>query len=83
MAEYAYMAIAIGLGVAFFVLMYIVQTRRNAAGASKQSWLSFWLVWPVILDVDQGKRDGRFLTGREWLGWGLVILIAILAIVFT
>jgi hypothetical protein len=83
MIEYAYLITSIVIGVGGLVLVYFVQTRRNASGETKHSWLSFALLWPFILDADQSKREGKFLTKREWLGWGLVGVIVVAAIIFA
>jgi uncharacterized membrane protein (UPF0136 family) len=82
MWEYAYLIAGVVLGAIFLIGMYLVHRHRSGT-ESAHSWMSYLLVWPLILDVDKSKREGRFLTKREWLGWGLVILIAVLAIVFT
>ena len=82
MREYAYSIAGVALGVIFFVVMYLYHRHRSRTN-SAHSWMSYLLVWPLFLDVDKDKREGRFLTKREWLGWGLVILIAALAVAFT
>ena len=83
MSDYAYLLLAAGLGFGALVVVYFVQRRRIAAGESKHSWVSYLLVWPLILDVDRTKRDGKVLIVREWIGWGILILVALLAIIFT
>ena len=83
MSDYAYLMLGVGLGLAALVAVYIVQRRRVTAGETKHSWVSYLLVWPLILDTDRSKRDGKVLTGREWVGWGIVLLVAMLAIIFT
>jgi len=82
MREYAYSIAGVALGVIFLIAMYLHHRHRSRT-ESGRSWMSYLLLWPLILDADKDKRGGRFLTKREWLGWGLVILIAVLAIVFT
>jgi hypothetical protein len=82
MERYAYLIAAVGLGIVGLGVVYLYQRHRSQAGA-KQTWLSYLLIWPLILDADKSKRDGRFLTKREWLGWGLVLLLIALAILFT
>jgi hypothetical protein len=82
MERYAYLIAAVGLGILYLGAIYLYQRRRSQAGTG-HSWLSYVLVWPLILDADRAKREGRFLTKREWLGWGLVVLIVIVAIVLT
>lgn len=40
--------------------------------------LIWYLIWMPIGRADASKRDGRFLTTREWLGWAVVaVLIAV------
>jgi len=82
MAQYGYLIAGIGLGGAFLVLVYLYQRRRSQTD-SGHSWLSYVLLWPLILDADKARREGRFLTKREWLGWGVVLLLTILFIVFN
>ncbi len=80
MEGYAYLVAAIVLGVAVLTAIYLYQRRRSQAG---HSWLSYVLIWPLVLDAAKSKRDGRFLTKREWLGWGIVVLLVVLAIVLV
>ena len=82
MEGYAYLIAAIVLGVAALTAIYLYQRRRSQAGTG-HSWLSYVLIWPLVLDADKSKRDGRFLTKREWLGWGIVVLLVVLAIVLV
>jgi hypothetical protein len=83
MSDYAYLLIAVGLGFVALVAVYLVQRRRVATGESRHSWVSYLLIWPLILDADQSKRGGKVLTAREWVGWGVVLLVTVIAIVFT
>jgi hypothetical protein len=80
--RYVYPLGAVAFGFLCLLLVYFYQRRRSQTGAP-HSWLSHLLVWPLILDVDKSKRGGRFLTKRELLGWGLVFLIAFLAVWLT
>lgn len=82
MGDYKYLIAGIGLGVAFLAGIYFYQ-RRQSGKDGGHPWASYLLLWPLILDADKGKRDGRFLTKREWIGWGLVGLLVVLAIIFT
>jgi hypothetical protein len=56
------------------------QSRRNKV---KRPWLHYLLVWPIVLEADKDKRSGRLLTPREWLGWGIVAVVIVLAVIFT
>ena len=83
MSDYAYRLIAIGLGAAALVAVYVIQRHRVAAGERKHPWVTYLLIWPLILDANQTKREGKLLTAREWIGWSIVLLAAVLAIIFT
>ena len=76
---YAYLIAGIGIGVGALAIVYLYQRRRSQTAAG-HSWLSYVLLWPLILDADKSKREGRFLTKREWLGWGLVALVVVVAV---
>jgi hypothetical protein len=82
MGEYIWLVAGLSLVVAFFVALYIFQRRRSGTGAG-HSWASYLLLWPLVLDADKEKREGRFLTKREWIGWGIVVLIMLFVAVFT
>ena len=83
MSQYAYLIAGVVLGVAGLVAVYLFQTRRDSIEEPKRSWLSYLLIWPLILDVDAATRKGEFLTKREFIGWGIVIVVAICAIILT
>ena len=82
MERYAYLIVGVTLGVLYLVGIYLYQRRRPQTGGAR-SWLSYVLLWPLVLDADKDKREGRFLTKREWLGWGVVLLVIVLAILFA
>jgi hypothetical protein len=82
MGDYAYIIAGIGLGIAGLSAVYLYQ-RRRSQGASENTWLSYLLIWPLVLNADKDKREGQFLTKREWLGWGIVALVIVFAIVFV
>jgi hypothetical protein len=82
MERWLYPLGALGLGFAYLLATSLYERRRSRLG-KPHSWLSYFLGWPLILEIDRDKRGGRFLTNRELLGWGLVFLIAVLAIWLT
>jgi len=82
MGKYWYLTVSIGLGLAFFVVLYVYQRRRSRVEVGR-SWVSYLLLWPLILDVDKDKREGRFFTKREWFGWCLVVLLVVLGMAFS
>jgi hypothetical protein len=83
MERYAFLIGVVALGaVGLGVSSYVYHRRRSQPG-TKDTWLSYVLLWPLVLDADKDQRGGRFLTKREWLGWGIVLLLIILGVVFT
>ena len=80
--SYAYLIASVGIGLIFFLIVFLYQRRRSQTG-SGHSWLSYVLLWPLIFDADKAKRGDRFMTKREWFGWGIVVLIGVLAAIFT
>jgi len=75
MIRYWHFIVAILLAAGTFAIVYVVQSRRHSAGDQRHSWVSYLLLWPLILDADKSKRAGRFLTRREWSGWAVVGLL--------
>jgi len=56
---------------------------RARHGRVKRPWFHHLLLWPILLDVDKDKRNGRLLTTREWVGWGIVVVVIAIAVIFT
>ena len=75
MSRYSYMAFIVLLAACAPVIAYAVQRHRRSGHDQKRSWVSYLTVWPVILDADRSKRNGRILTRREWFGWAIVGLL--------
>jgi hypothetical protein len=82
MERYIYLLAAICAGVAVVTVILVYQKHRIKTDAGR-SWIDYLLLWPLVLDADKEKRQGRLLTTREWFGWGVVILVMILAIIFV
>ena len=83
MTDTLWLLLGVPLGIAVLVAILFIQRRRVTDGKATYSWLDYLLVWPLILDVDRGKRGNRVLTAREWIGWSIVLVVAVLAIIFT
>jgi hypothetical protein len=78
MSGYWHIVVAILLAAWAFATVYVIQSRRRSNKDQGHSWVSYVLVWPLILDADKSKRGERFLTQREWFGWAIVgLLIAV------
>jgi integral membrane sensor domain MASE1 len=82
MSEYSYLSAGVFILLAFVAVLYFV-FRRPQTGTSKRPLLHYLLLWPIILDADKSKRNGKSLTKREWFGWLAVLLIIVTAVIFT
>jgi hypothetical protein len=40
------------------------------------------LVWPLILKRGSTPRGSKLLSAREFIGWGIVIILIVAAVVF-
>ena len=83
MTQHAYIIAGVAFVLALGAVVYLIQTRRNAAAGERRPWFHYFLLWPIVLDVDKTKRGGRVFTKRELIGWGVVILLIVAAVVFT
>jgi hypothetical protein len=83
MNRYAYLAAVLALGIVGLVVVYAVQARGTRRDSEKRPWHHYLLLWPIVLDADKQRRNGRFLTAREWIGWTIVGLVIVLAVIFT
>jgi hypothetical protein len=70
-----YFVVGILFAVGTFALVYVIQSRRRSGEGQKHSWVSYLVLWPLILDADRSKRGGKFFTRREWVGWAIVGLL--------
>ena len=83
MNNYAYLIAFLVLGIALLVAIYVVESRRAMRTGKKRPIISYLLIWPLIFDADRSKRNGSFLTIREWFGLIAVGLIIACAIAFS
>jgi hypothetical protein len=83
MSQYSYLIATLALAVAGLALVYAIQTRSAGRSNERRPWFHYVLLWPLVLDADKAKRDGRFLTPREWIGWTVVGLVIALAVALT
>jgi hypothetical protein len=74
-----YMVIPVALGLLAIWLVL----RRPRDQDSKPRLTSLLIFGPLGPAVDRylAKRGG--ITKREWIGWGIVLLVAVLAIIFA
>lgn len=81
MGRYVFAIVALILVGGFAAAVYFVQSPRGSSVKREHPWVSYLLVWPLILDADSNKRAGRFFTRREWLGWLVVVALVAFGVV--
>ena len=74
MSRYWYIAAVILFAILAFAIVRAISLCRTSQDPER-SWVSYLLLWPVILGADKSKRNGRVLTNREWLGWAVIGLL--------
>jgi hypothetical protein len=71
------------LGAGVLALAYRQSKRRVSTDAQSRSWLDYLLLWPLLFDKSSSvDRSRRLLTNREIMGWFIVVLLMIIAVVF-
>ena len=82
MEQYGFLVVALGIGVLSLAIIYFSRSRYPSKPGERRSWLSYFFLWPLVLDADASKRKGRLFTTREWVGWAVVALIIFCGILF-
>ena len=77
--RYWYLA-ALIVGAAVLLWLIVVRSRNGGPNAPRRTagWFAFGPFWPTV-DRYLSHRGG--FTRREWLGWGVVLLIMVAAVV--
>jgi hypothetical protein len=75
MSEFAFAVLAFAtLGL---IGSYVVIRQSRKTG--RRSVWSYILIWPLILERES-KEDRGLFTKRELIGWGLLLLLIVLAV---
>ena len=83
--RYWYVLAALVLGLVFIVLLVRTHVRwKDGQSGSRRGILDYLFLWPLLLS----RRDGsqvvrRGFSSRELIGWLIVAVIAVLAVVLT
>jgi len=73
--------VVLGVGVLTFV--YRQSKKRVSPDSPSRSWLDYLLLWPLLFEKSSSvDRSRRLLTNREIMGWLIVVLLMIIAVVF-
>ncbi len=80
--KYAFLVGLFLIVAAAMLGIYFLQSRQGAALKQKHPWVSYLLVWPLILDANKVGRAGHLFAGREWLGWAAVATVIAVGVLF-
>jgi hypothetical protein len=82
--KYGFLILAV-LFSAWFIIWIILRndTTKEDQEFKPTIW-SYLFIWPLLLTRKEGYRTiQRGFSKREWIGWLIFALIALLAILFT
>jgi hypothetical protein len=82
MPRYGYVLAVALLGIAGLVVSYYRARSSMTEDEAKRSIWDYLLVWPLILRRDWTSRGGKILSTRESIGWGIVVILIVAAVVF-
>ena len=77
--RYWYLAVAV-IGGAAWLWLFLVWRR---CPERSKGVIGFLLFGPFLPSLDSYVQKRGGLTKREWVGWGIVILLMIAAVLFT
>jgi hypothetical protein len=77
--RYWYMAVAIVIGAAWLWLFFVWRRHSNES----KGIAGILLFGPSLPAFDAYLRRRGGLTRREWIGWAIVVLVGVAAVVFT
>lgn len=82
--RYWYLLAALVFGVVFVIVLIRTSVRRKGAPPVSRDIRDFLFLWPLLLSRrDGGQVVRRGLSRRELIGWLIVAVIAVLAVVLT
>ena len=70
------------LGAGVLALAYRQSKRRVSKDGLSRSWLDYLLLWPLLFEKSSSvDRSRRLLTNREIIGWLIVVVLMVVAMV--
>jgi membrane protease YdiL (CAAX protease family) len=79
-----YLIVVLAGAACFLVWLVARQKNLQDGREAKRTIWSFLFIWPLMLTKKQGdKIIERGFSKREWVGWLIVFIIAVLAIILT
>jgi len=82
--KYGILIFAVLISVGFIIWIILRNDMTKGNEEFKPTIWSYLFLWPLLLTKKEGDRTvQRGFTKREWIGWLIFAVIALLAIIFT
>jgi hypothetical protein len=82
MPRYGFVLLAALLGIAGLIASYCRAQSSTTKHKTKHSKWDYLLVWPLILKRGSTTRGSKILSAREFIAWGVVVILILAAVVF-
>ncbi len=82
MPRYGFVLLAALLGIAGLAASFRRAQSSMTEHMTKHSKWDYLLVWPLILKRRSTPSGSKILSVRECIGWGVVIILIVAAVVF-
>jgi len=82
MPRCGFVLLAALLGIAGLVASYCRAQSSMTEDKTKHSKWDYLLVWPLILKRRSTPISSKILSVREFIGWGVVTILIVAAVVF-
>ena len=82
MQAFAFPALVVVLAVLGAVGSYFVAIHQTRRRGRRSVW-SYILIWPLLFERAEQRDKVRLLSKRELLGWGLLLLLIVVAVSFN
>jgi len=80
--KYLFLAGFLAIGLIFWMFFRNLATKSNIE-TTRKLW-DYLFIWPILLTKKESDKSvQRSFTRREWVGWLIFALIALLAILLT
>jgi hypothetical protein len=77
--RYSFVLLVAILGIAGLVTSYFRAQRSLIEKTTKHATWDYLLVWPLVIKRNSTQRGN---IGRVLVGWGIVIILLVVAVVF-
>jgi hypothetical protein len=80
--RYGFVLLVAMIGIAGLVASYCRARSSSTEQKTKGSKWDYLLLWPLILKRGSAQRGSKLLSAREFIGWCIVAILIIVAVVF-